>query len=552
MTINVDPLLAPISADTPAGQDIRDTPEYDTIAAEIEKLSNPSSSGQIDWQVVESLGTQLFATQGKDFMVAAWVGAAWTLRHEVNGLHASLVLQEGLLQNYWDTAYPPLKRLRGRRNALAWWVERTVDWLASAEIVPLAGDVHQAMLQTAIQLDTLLSEHDPDAEPLRPLIEHIRRLDVIAAPDPATTDSPALDTGDTPGGDTATTIGHAALQAEAAHTATSAATPASSDATVPSPAAASPAAMPTFDQAKPKTMDELVDAMSPALQHLGTLASGLRALNPFNPLCIDLTRFAARSTLLNPPPANDQLTAFMPPAAPIMDAYESLVQNGNTHGLIEFCESRISMHPCWLDLDYQSARCYGQQGESGHAMQQAIVQNVLAFTARLPGIEHLKFSDGLPFANADTLQWLLDCRATGQADPASPDGTPQQNLLHQAVAAAQAGRPNDALALYQSAVQSSWSARDRFQARLAQAALRLKMPGSPVLLDLITPLLKECKQRRLADWEPELAIQVWQLYRQAAEKVLADSDQDDDSREEAEKAHHKASRKLASLDISKA
>ncbi len=158
MIIDVTPLLAPVSPEEPGGADIRDTPDYETIAAEIEKLSSPTSSGQIDWQKVESLGTRLFSSQGKDFMVAAWVATAWTMRYGIEGLGAGLILQEGLVSHYWETAQPPVKRLRGRRNALSWWIERSGSWLESIDVPPLREETHQSLVQAAETLDSRLAE----------------------------------------------------------------------------------------------------------------------------------------------------------------------------------------------------------------------------------------------------------------------------------------------------------------------------------------------------------------------------------------------------------
>src|SRR5690606_41851920 len=109
MIIDVAPLLEPVSEAAPGGADIRDTEDYEAIAAEIEKMTSPTSSGQVEWQKVEALGVRLFSTQCKDSMLAAWVAAAWTERYGLAGLGAGLQLQEGRISRYWDTAQPPVK-----------------------------------------------------------------------------------------------------------------------------------------------------------------------------------------------------------------------------------------------------------------------------------------------------------------------------------------------------------------------------------------------------------------------------------------------------------
>lgn len=540
MIIDVTPLLAPVSPEEPSGTDIRDTPDYETIAAEIEKLSSPTSSGQIDWQKVESLGTRLFSSQGKDFMVAAWVATAWTMRYGIEGLGAGLILQEGLVSHYWETAQPPVKRLRGRRNALSWWIERAGSWLENIDVPPLREETHQSLVQAAETLDSRLAELDPDSEPLGPFVQQIRRLAIIEpaaapSPDPAPAADPALQP---------TTNAPAAAPEDAPGTASAAG---------PAPARAASAPVPTYAPAQGalEDLDGVLNALTPALSHISAIASALRAIDRLNPLTVDMVRFAARSPLLAPPPAQDGLTALSPPPVAISDAFGTIIRSGNADGLIEFCESRIAMHPCWLDLDRESARGYALLGPAGQAMQQAIIQSTLAFVKRLPGIELLSFSDGMPFADEATRQWLEDCRQAGGGE-AGPPASRLEQAQRQARAALDMGRRHEAAACYQTLVESSWSGRDRFQARLWQAELALSDDTLPDPLALAASLTHECRQRKLADWEPELARQAWQLHLDTAQKIMArrdtGHDADDDQIERAREAAHKAMRELAAID----
>lgn len=546
MIIDVAPLLEPVSEAAPGGADIRDTEDYEAIAAEIEKMTSPTSSGQVEWQKIEALGTRLFSTQCKDFMLAAWVAAAWTERYGIEGLGAGLQLQEGLISRYWDTAQPPLKRLRGRRNALTWWIERTVGWLENKDIPPLREEVHQAMVSAAESLDAQLAERDPDSPPLGAFIQQIRRLSVIAPAAEAT--EAASDAADD-----APTAGTAAAEPQDSGPAVGqarAATP-----TAATTAAGAPAGPRAFHEAAPAaealdSLDGVISALSPALNYIGQVTNALRTLDRFNPLAIEMGRLAARGSLLGLPPAQDGMTPIMPPPVAISDAFATIARSGNADGLIEFCESRIATFPYWLDLDRESARGYGMLGEPGAAMRQAVIQNTLAFVKRLPGIDRMAFSDGTPFADDATLQWLENCKAENQGDGTGPADR-FSRTRQQALEALDAGRQDEAMQCYQALIESTWSGRERFQARLALAELFLGLPGEADLVPLVSHLAEECRERQLAAWEPTLALQAWQLTLRAARQALASPSvaEDEHRRKACQEAAREALRELAAIDF---
>jgi len=540
MIIDVAPLLEPVSEAAPGGTDIRDTEDYEAVAAEIEKMTSPTSSGQVDWQKVETLGARLFSAHGKDFMIAAWVAAAWTERYGIEGLGAGLQLQEGLVSRYWDTAYPPLKRLRGRRNALNWWTERTTNWFENKDIPPLREETYQAMVAAAESLDARLAELDPESPPLGAFVQQIRRLEVIA---PVAAEAPE-----------AAPAAEAAAPQDGAAGAGSTAAPAAPAAARTVPAGGPSATPQTFSAAAPAadaldSLDAVIGALSPALGTIGQITNALRTLDRFNPLSIEMGRFAARGALISPPPAQQGVTPFIPPPVAISDAFATIASSGNADGLIEFCESRIATFPYWLDLDRESARGYGMLGEPGAAMRQAVVQNALAFVKRLPGIERLAFSDGTPFADDATLQWLENCKAESQGGAGPADRF--SRVRQQALEALDAGRQDEAMQCYQALIESTWSGRERFQARLALAELFLGMPGDADLVPLVSHLAEECRQRQLAAWEPKLALQAWQLVLRAARQALAGpAAADDEHRHKAcQEAAREALRELAAIDF---
>lgn len=508
MTIDTESLLLPISEQAPGGTDIRSGEEYDGLTAEIDKMSNPSSTGQIDWLNVETAASRLLAQQSKDFMLAAWLSAAWMQSRGIDGLAAGLRLHEQLIARFWDSAQPPLKRLRGRRNALQWWIERASDWLdGQEEIAPLQPRLHQAMLDDAQSLDTRLGELDPECPPLQPLIQRLRRLSRIEPePQPAA----SADTAQPSSAPAEMPTAAAATQPQGAA----------------APAAASSAPSPALAAFRrggdPHTAldseDAVLHAMQPALDHIAQLGNALRTLNPLNPASIDLCRLTARAAILAAPPSRQGITALAAPPVAIQDAFATIMQNGNAEGLVEFCESRLATFPYWLDLDRESARGFSLMGGAGAPLRQTVIDHALFFTQRVPEIEHLAFSDGTPFADEATRQWLADCRAARQSSGEEPaDRT--SLALTQARTALADGQIEHALQSYQTLIETTWAGRDQFLARLAmlEALPQLAPQASPQAL--ARQLADECLKHDLGSWEPDLARRSWQTILRALNRV---------------------------------
>jgi type VI secretion system protein ImpA len=115
MPIQIDDLLKPISADEPAGSDLRYAPVTDQIK-EARRSDDDVSQGvwkrdvkEADYRQVIKLATQALTKQGKDLQVAAWLTEALVAQERVAGLRQGLELMYRLLTEYWDTVYPQIE-----------------------------------------------------------------------------------------------------------------------------------------------------------------------------------------------------------------------------------------------------------------------------------------------------------------------------------------------------------------------------------------------------------------------------------------------------------
>ena len=112
----------PINESNPVGDDVRYEPEFEQLQQEIDKLSIASASGEgIDWNYVVKLASLILSEKSKNLQAATYLAAALVETEGVSGLLQGVTVLSDLVSTYWDTFYPPKKRMRGRINALKWW-----------------------------------------------------------------------------------------------------------------------------------------------------------------------------------------------------------------------------------------------------------------------------------------------------------------------------------------------------------------------------------------------------------------------------------------------
>lgn len=538
MAIDFEALLLPVSSDAPGGVEPRETPQYEAVFAEIERLTSPSADRQPDWPKVETQSAELLKTVSKDFMVASWLSAAWIEKSGIEGLSAGLGLFAGLLKTYWETGFPPVKRLRGRRNAVTWWTDRVIAWLSHAAPAPLPIEIHTLLVERIQAIDGTFAEVDPEAPSLNELINLIKRLEVIepvVAPEAVTNASP---------------LAQAQQTAPGTGTAGSSTTTGAANASVL--AATTTATGSQFGNlSKVVNLDDLVSALASVFSYLGDASQKLFELDPYNPLAIGLNRFGARGALFSLPQVQGQATLIAPPSMAEVQSFETVCAAGNPQGVASFCEGRLATYPFWLDLDRQSALAYGAMGPAAATMRSAVIDEVLAFVKRLPGVERLTFSDGTPFADEATKAWIATCQAERMGGGAIDKFSEAKKQANESVGS---GDSDAAIAALQEFLSNTRSGRDQFRARVALVELALGLKKDLDVQPLIDPLLDECERLNLMYWEPELALLAWSLKLRAARAVakqLEDS-QDLEKIAVSQSAVQLALKKVSMLDFGEA
>ncbi|WP_222946398.1 type VI secretion system protein TssA [Caballeronia sp. EK] len=508
--------LQPISDAQPCGVDVRDDPDFDLLQNEIAKLTNPAASGAPDWEQVVKLSSGLLAGKGKDILVASYLTGALLITRGLPGLNDGAQMLEALLATHWDQLYPPVARLRARRNAIQWLIDRVRahgeehDW---SSWPPQDAALVDALRAALAGIDSVLADKDADApsmQPLRALLGTVQ----VAEPEPVAVVEPVVEPEPV--------------------------VAASAPAPAPRPA---PAAAPAI-QADPlaplavDSSDSAVHATDETLERLAAIGNWYAQNEPSSALGFRLRRVGVWAGVEHAPNAQGSETRLPGPIAPLQDALRNLQSRAAHMDIVGFAETQVLTYPFWLDLNHAAAMALAQLGDAWSAARREVCNETAKFVSRMEGIERLKFANGVPFANADTVQWLGSLASSGGDAGAAAAPDPLVAVLSRARALAADNDLGAAAQCLQDAIDKTAAVGTRLRLRTALCDLLLEHRPGARLDAFARALVAEVDRYGVASWDPELTADALR----AAFAILSRNDQN-----EAETAALLA--RIAPLDV---
>lgn len=469
----------PISPDAPSGEDVRYEPEYEEMQAEIEKLSSPSSQDGINWNNVLKLTQTILTEKSKNILAASYMCAALMETKGPVGLAPGIAMYRGLIENFWDSFYPPKKRKKARYNAIEWWLERNINLL---ENLPNDFEMTEGALQALSDdidaMDAFLAEKADDAPMLYQIKNRLKNIPVkVQAPPPEEKPEP------------------------------------------PPPAPEKKTPPKTAPKPKPKPAPKSTSQESEELEEDASalIQSGLERLikaallmvenEPSNAVAYRLVRLSAWLEVDDPPPAENGQTMIPPPMEEFMDVINRLHENNNYANLVEAVESRVGQYPFWLDLSRYTSEALTQLGFQ--AARDAVEEETARYVKRVQGIEKLTFSDGTPFADPVTQGWLRDIAVDqegGGAGGGDSVAAEMAEIYGQAQTLAREKKLPEALELLQENFRQAGSDRAKLMGRMNIARL-LNNAGKPNLaLPHLFDILDKIDAFGLENWDPDFAL----------------------------------------------
>ncbi len=473
--------LQPIPGANPAGVEARYEPTFEAARLEIAKLESVTDN-VVDWKLVHDNASAILIDKSKDLLMGSYLAfAKLRMRGLADGI-VGLAVVTGLVDGFWDGLQP--ERLRGRANALGWFVTQLEPALASLELQPkMRADV--VVLEKAVQrlASVTRDRFESEGPSLAPVVDRVKRM-LLAVPEEKPAPPPPPPTPPPP-----------------------AATP-----TAPSEApAAAVSSAPVPSVAAVDNPDNVNQFLQDTGRALIGAANLLRTASNANPTAYRLLRLGLYLHLAAPPPADaggkTQIPALPPPKK---QQLATLEQNGKWEALLDESESALTQFRFCFDLHRYSYRALEHMGETHAAAKQVIGSEIAAVLARMPGLAGMLARDGTPLSEPDTRAWLGEIASAGggggqvAAASAGADLAEDAKVMAEARGMMTGGKAADALRLVQKSIDGATTPRQRFGRRLALAQLLLD--GNQVVLarGIFAALERELREHELLEWEPEL------------------------------------------------
>ncbi|WP_198118773.1 type VI secretion system protein TssA [Massilia rhizosphaerae] len=146
--LNLERLLAPVSADKPCGDDLAFSSEIDAIVRarqaddpSLEQGAWVTELKEADWKFVARECAQLIEKRSKDLQLAVWLAEATVRTAGLREFGDSLLLTAMLCERYWDGLYPLPDEdgVERRIGNLSWLAARIAPWLRDVPLTEGAG-----------------------------------------------------------------------------------------------------------------------------------------------------------------------------------------------------------------------------------------------------------------------------------------------------------------------------------------------------------------------------------------------------------------------------
>ena len=480
----------PISEEKPAGEDSRFEPEYEAVQAEIEKLSSPTASGAPDWQKVKELAVQILSKKSKDLLITVYLSVALLYTEKIDGIYPGAVILNDLLHNFWDKMFPPKKRKKGRINAILWWKDKVENIISGFEPVVKKKEEIDDIIKQFKEIDSFLGENLDDIPPLRSLIETISSLFLEEEEKPEQKEEPKEEK--QPEQDTPPTL---------------------SKEPEPTPSPAPPESSPSSFEVD-VDMDDPEKVLEKGLDIISKATTLMAKQNPFNPEIFRLNRICAWTGVDTLPLAEGGKTMLPPPDDSIISALKMLYDSQNWSGLVEAAESYVPQFLFWLDLSRYTFEALTGLNQTRAA--EAVARETLWYVNKLPGIEKLTFSDGTPFADELTKEWLREIKKGGSTEDVPAGGGDKRtekitNALKEIQEKMKNNKLTEALLDFKTHIGESSCVCERFLWYIEVCKFLLKIKKMNVLMPYVDEILALIEKYKLEEWDPDMCVRALEV-----------------------------------------
>ncbi len=514
-------LAAPFAGDAPAGVDVSSTDEFEQINEELLKAEGLNIQA-IEWDKIERLSVATLAEQSKDLKVAGYLLVALYEQYGFKGLATGLQLFGDMVNaDYWPSLYPARKSVKKQNKAraasFAWAVFRIDRVLKTFEVdqdtdfEPLLAAA-KAFTHADGALYNRLEDSAPDCADVRNKFKRMAQEanawleEAKSQAEPEPEPEPIVE------------APKATVKERVKETA-KAMVDSVKEVFIPPAEVAICVSKEDVDKALGagrKTIESVVTA----------LRSGVEDAANFDPMSFYLSRTAVWMTL-------DELPAngIMPPnpTEQQMANLDAMVQNQYHQALIEEAEKLFSQGAIFnLSLHRLIANALDAVGakEASH-MVTICVTHLLQ---RLPGMMTATFANKQPFVDDLTKSWLAHSAPAANTSASQEDAdantgvAPWSAGLSEATSLLSQGDFTGGIEVLGSGIAAASGLRDRTFWQLAQARFCDTAEHVDLALSQLQYLEGFVNDSVLAQWEPQLRIDIITELLKCHVKKMAQAD----------------------------
>jgi type VI secretion system protein VasJ len=491
----------PIRPDAPGGDPARDGTEFEALQNEIRKLEAPDQP-TVNWELVVRAATSISTSQSKDLLVAAYLALALYEIEGFAGLAVGLHILGDYVDQFWETCFPEIKRLRGRAAAFEWLSERGARAIERARKKPTVESINEC-----VERVTAIDDKTGSLLDMPPLLGDLRRaLEEAQSSLPQPSSAPSASSAPAEGG------GGAAQ-------------------TYYEPAPSGPVGIQSVEDAE--SLDKAIEE----LMRVGDLcATWTRANDPTDPIGYRLSRMLSWRYLRETPPNEDGVTLLPDFDLAVIEQLEQLHGSGEHAAVLEQTEALFPTSPLWFDLTRYAVQALEAQGKEFSPAVDAVVNELATTLKRVPDVIKLKTSGGIPFADDATKKWIAKkvMAASGGIDigPTADSGGGARvrggeafpEAQREARKHARGGKLSQALRLLAEGAARTERLEDRITWKLESARVSMQAGRFEMALAQLEALDDELKRASIEDWDPALCAEILRDLLRCRQQVAQSGD----------------------------
>lgn len=471
----------PVATGDYAGEDIRFSTAFEALERELGGAQAVFGEVNVDWPRIREGCEHILFNQSKDMRVASWL--AWALYEceSLVGLSAGLGLIHYLCKEYWPLLHP--RKLRTRSAAMQWLLLKLEKTLVEDISITHQLPEFQQLLRQFDGLDELFNLYmGSDAPLLLPLRRRLARM--IQRAEQVEKEPVKV----------VQRVRQAAVQ--------------------------------LFSS------DAHIDNEKDAQRTLSMQESSVRSIcrwwlkqKTTDPRAFRLGRAQVWYAVDSLPERNsEKITQLRRLPADKLTNYQERFEQGFYADLIVDIEASLAGSPFWFDGQRMVWNCLKALGGEA-AMREVEVQFALLLK-RIPDLIELRFHDGIPFADAETLQWIAAYVLPPETNAPSAGGTDrpyeaseQTSLYHDALSVLKKNGLKAAVQLVTDHLNSVEGGRERFFRRLYVARLCIEAKKYELAKFQLEYLDQEFQTTSLSAWDPTIFLEVSRLLYSCYERM---------------------------------